>query len=133
MLTVTTDDVREPCDVLAPQHLASDGVDGRASIEVDPRVAHDTDKTIRAAIELSRIVQRHNLFVKVPATVAGLPAISAVLAEGISVNVTLIFSVQRYLAVIDAYMAGLQAAQRVRPGPVQDPFGGIVFRVQGGQ
>ena len=96
--TVTTDDVREACDVLRPQWEASDGVDGRVSIEVDPRLAHDADKTIAQAIELWKIVDRPNLLIKIPATEAGLPAITAVLAEGISVNVTLIFSVERYRA-----------------------------------
>lgn len=109
--TVTTDDVRDACDVLAPQYRASDGVDGRVSIEVDPRLAHDTDKTILQAIELWKIVDRPNLFIKIPATLAGLPAITAVLAEGISVNVTLIFSVERHRAVMDAYLAGLEAAK----------------------
>jgi transaldolase len=108
--TVTTDDVRQACDVLAPQYQASDGVDGRVSIEVDPRLAHDTDKTILQAIELWKIVDRPNLLIKIPATLAGLPAITAVIAEGISVNVTLIFSVERHKEVIDAYIAGLEAA-----------------------
>ncbi|MGD9621344.1 MAG: transaldolase [Mycolicibacterium sp.] len=108
--TVTTDDVRTACDVLAKQYEASDGVDGRVSIEVDPRLAHDTDKTILQAIELWKIVDRPNLLIKIPATLAGLPAITAVLAEGISVNVTLIFSVERHRAVMDAYLAGLEAA-----------------------
>jgi transaldolase len=109
--TVTTDDVREGCDVLRPVYEASNGVDGRVSIEVDPRLAHDTDKTILQAIELWKIVDRPNLLIKIPATLAGLPAITAVLAEGISVNVTLIFSVERHRAVMDAYLAGLQAAK----------------------
>jgi transaldolase len=109
--TVTTDDVRDGCDVLRPQWEASHGVDGRVSIEVDPRLAHDTDKTILQAIELWKIVDRPNLFIKIPATLAGLPAITATLAEGISVNVTLIFSVERHRAVMDAYLAGLEAAK----------------------
>ncbi|MGE2728139.1 transaldolase [Mycolicibacterium vaccae] len=109
--TVTTDDVRNACDVLAKQWEASDGVDGRVSIEVDPRLAHDTDKTILQAIELWKIVDRPNLLIKIPATEAGLPAITAVLAEGISVNVTLIFSVERHRAVMDAYLAGLEKAK----------------------
>lgn len=109
--TATTDDVREACDVLRPQWQASDGVDGRVSIEVDPRLAHDTDKTILQAIELWKIVDRPNLLIKIPATRAGLPAITAVLAEGISVNVTLIFSVDRHREVMDAYLAGLEAAK----------------------
>ena len=109
--TVTTDDVREACDVLRPQWEASDGVDGRVSIEVDPRLAHDTDKTILQAIELWKIVDRPNLLIKIPATEAGVPAIASVLAEGISVNVTLIFSVERYRAVMDAYLQGLEKAK----------------------
>ena len=109
--TVTTDDVRNACDVLAPKWEASGGVDGRVSIEVDPRLAHDTDKTILQAIELWKIVDRPNLLIKIPATLAGLPAITAVIAEAISVNVTLIFSVERHKAVMDAYLAGLEAAK----------------------
>jgi transaldolase len=109
--TVTTDDVRNACNVLAREWEASDGVDGRVSIEVDPRLAHDTDKTIQQAIELWKIVDRPNLFIKIPATKAGLPAITAVLAEGISVNVTLIFSVERHREVMDAYLAGLEKAR----------------------
>lgn len=109
--TVTTDDVRTACDVLARVWEASDGVDGRVSIEVDPRLAHDTDKTVQQAVELWKIVDRPNLFIKIPATQAGLPAISAVLAEGISVNVTLIFSVQRHREVMDAYLTGLEKAR----------------------
>ena len=110
--TATTDDVREACDVLRPQWEASAGVDGRVSIEVDPRLAHDTDKTILQAIELWKIVDRPNLLIKIPATKAGLPAITAVIAEGISVNVTLIFSVERHVEVMDAYLAGLEAAKQ---------------------
>ncbi len=109
--TVTTDDVRNACDVLAKQYEPSGGVDGRVSIEVDPRLAHDTDKTILQAIELWKIVDRPNLLIKIPATMAGLPAITAVIAEGISVNVTLIFSVERHRAVMDAYLAGLEKAK----------------------
>ncbi len=109
--TVTTDDVREACDVLRPQWETSDGVDGRVSIEVDPRLAHDTDKTILQAIELWKIVDRPNLLIKIPATEAGVPAIASVLAEGISVNVTLIFSVERYRLVMDAYLQGLEKAK----------------------
>ena len=109
--TVTTDDVRNACDVFAKIYETSDGFDGRVSIEVDPRLAHDTDKTILQAIELWKIVDRPNLLIKIPATLAGLPAITAVIAEGISVNVTLIFSVERHEAVIDAYLAGLEKAK----------------------
>lgn len=109
--TVTTDDVRDACDVLRPQWESSDGVDGRVSIEVDPRLAHDADKTAQQAIELWKIVDRPNLFIKIPATEKGIPAITSTLAEGISVNVTLIFSVERYRAVMDAYLEGLEKAK----------------------
>ena len=110
--TVTTDDVRNAGDVLRPQWEASDGVDGRVSIEVDPRLAHDADKTAQQAIELWKIVDRPNILIKIPATEDGLPAITATLAEGISVNVTLIFSVERHRAVIDAYLEGLEKAKQ---------------------
>ena len=109
--TVTTDDVRNACDVLAKRYEQSNGVDGRVSIEVDPRLAHDTDKTILQAIELWKIVDRPNVLIKIPATMAGLPAITAVIAEGISVNVTLIFSVERHRLVMDAYLTGLEKAK----------------------
>ena len=109
--TVTTDDVRNACDVLAKQYEQSDGVDGRVSIAVDPRMAHDTDKTILQAIDLWKTVDRPNLLIKIPATMPGIPAITAVLAEGISVNVTLIFSVERHRMVMDAYLAGLEKAK----------------------
>ncbi len=111
--TVTTDDVRNACDVLAREWEASDGVDGRVSIEVDPRLANETDKTIAQAVELWKIVDRPNLLIKIPATRAGLPAITAALADGISVNVTLIFSVERHREVMDAYLAGLEKAKEV--------------------
>jgi transaldolase len=109
--TVITDDVRAACDILRPQWEASRGRDGRVSIEVDPRLAHDTEGTVSQAVELWDIVDRPNLFIKIPATTAGMPAITATLAKGISVNVTLIFSVERHREVMDAYLAGLAAAQ----------------------
>jgi transaldolase len=105
---ITTMDVRNACDVLRPAYDASDGLDGRVSIEVDPRVAHDTAFTIAEARALWWMVDRPNLFIKIPATVEGLPAISQALAEGISVNVTLIFSLERYRAVMAAYLDGLE-------------------------
>jgi transaldolase len=107
---ITTYDIRWACDVLRPAYDASGGVDGRVSIEVDPRLALETDKTIAEAKQLWWLVGRPNLFIKIPATPAGLPAITATLAEGISVNVTLIFSLKRYAEVIDAFMAGLEQA-----------------------
>ncbi|WP_019926957.1 transaldolase [Nocardia sp. BMG111209] len=108
--TITTDDVRAACDVFAKVFADTDGVDGRVSIEVDPRLAFDTDKTVAQAVELWKIVDRPNLFIKIPATEAGLPAITRVLSEGISVNVTLIFSVERYLSVMGAYLDGIRNA-----------------------
>src|SRR6201986_5155070 len=110
---VTTDDVRAACDLLTPQWRASDGVDGRVSIEVDPRLAHDADKTIAQAVELWKIVDRPNLFIKIPAMEDGLSGVTAVIGQGISVNVTLIFSVERHKLVIDAYLAGLETAKAV--------------------
>jgi transaldolase len=110
--TVTTDDVRNAADVLKPQWESSDGVDGRVSIEVDPRLAHDTDKTVAQAIELWKIVDRPNVLIKIPATKEGLSAITSTLAEGISVNVTLIFSVERHREVMDAYLEGLEKAKQ---------------------
>src|SRR5690349_22269473 len=109
--TITTDDVRSACDVLAEVFESTGGVDGRISIEVDPRLAFDTDKTVAQAVELWKIVDRPNLCIKIPATEEGLPAITRVIAEGISVNVTLIFSVQRYLSVMGAYLDGLRKAR----------------------
>ncbi len=107
---ITTYDIRWAADVLRPVYDASDGVDGRVSLEVDPRLARETEKTIAEARALWWLVDRPNMFIKIPATVEGLPAITQCLAEGISVNVTLIFSLQRYDQVIDAFMAGLEKA-----------------------
>ena len=109
---MTTDDVRNACDVMAPVWEATNGVDGRVSIEVDPRLAHDTEKTVAQAKQLSRAVDRDNVLIKIPATLEGLPAITAVLAEGISVNVTLIFSLERYRAVMNAFLSGLEQAHQ---------------------
>jgi transaldolase len=107
----TTDDVRDACDLFTDVFQQTGGVDGRVSIEVDPRLAHDTEKTTAQAQELAKIVDRPNVLIKIPATLAGLPSITAVLAEGISVNVTLIFSLERYGAVIDAFIAGIEQAR----------------------
>jgi transaldolase len=108
---ITTYDIRWACDVLRPVYDVTDGLDGRVSIEVDPRVAKDTPRTIAEARNLWWMVDRPNLFIKIPATPAGLPAITQAISEGISVNVTLIFSLQRYGEVIDAYLAGLEQAR----------------------
>ncbi|RYU11415.1 transaldolase [Nocardioides iriomotensis] len=108
---LTTTDVRNACDVLKPTFEATGGVDGRVSIEVAPGLAFDTEATIAAAKKLWAAVDRPNLFIKIPATTEGGPAITSVLGEGISVNVTLIFGLDRYDAVMDAYLAGLEQAK----------------------
>jgi transaldolase len=105
---LTTDDVRRACDLLAPVWEATEGQDGRVSIEVDPRLAHDRDATIAQARELWDEVDRPNLLIKIPGSLAGLPAIRRTIAAGISVNVTLLFSVERYRDVMDAYLGGLE-------------------------
>jgi transaldolase len=107
---LTTFDVRWAADTLRAVHEATNGVDGRVSIEVDPRLAHETEKTIIEARTLWWLVDRPNAFVKIPATRAGLPAISQCLSEGISINVTLIFGLQRYAEVMDAFLDGLERA-----------------------
>ncbi|GHH64343.1 transaldolase [Promicromonospora soli] len=108
---ITTDDVRDAADVLRPVYDATSAVDGRVSIEVDPRLARDTEATKSTAVRLWETVGRPNVMIKIPATVEGLPAITATLAKGISVNVTLIFSIERYRAVMDAFLAGLEQAK----------------------
>jgi transaldolase len=108
---LTTADVRSACDVLGPVYEASGGIDGRVSVEVDPRLAQDTATTIAEARQLWWLVDRPNLFIKIPATLACLPAIAQCLAEGISINVTLIFSLQRYTAVLDAFLDGVERAR----------------------
>lgn len=107
---LTASDVREACDLLLPAHRASGGRDGRVSLEVDPGLAHDAAATVEQARSLVAAVDRPNLLVKIPATEAGLPAVTAALAEGISVNVTLIFSLDRYASVLDAWLTGLEQA-----------------------
>ena len=111
VFALTTTDVRNACDVLKPVFDATNGVDGRVSIEVAPDLALDTDATLASAKELWQEVDRPNLFIKIPATTEGAPAISDTLAEGISVNVTLIFGLDRYQGVMEAYLAGLEKAQ----------------------
>jgi transaldolase len=107
---ITTYDIRWACDVLRPVYDTTDGVDGRVSLEVDPRIARDTARTIAEARALWWLVDRPNLFIKIPATEQGLPAITQCLSEGISINVTLIFSLERYGQVIDAFLAGMEQA-----------------------
>ena len=105
---LTTDDVRNACDLFQTAFKSSDGVDGRVSIEVDPRFARDTLATVKQGKQLWEIIDRSNLLIKVPATVEGLPAITELITNGISVNVTLIFSVNRYKQVLDAFASGLE-------------------------
>lgn len=108
---ITTADVRNAADILRPVFDATGGQDGRVSIEVDPRLAHHTTPTIAEAKQLAWLVDRPNTLIKIPATKAGLPAITEVIGLGISVNVTLIFSLERYREVMDAYLAGLEKAK----------------------
>jgi transaldolase len=108
---ITTDDVANACDLFSPIYQATHGVDGRVSIEVSPTLAHDAVGTISEAKRLWSKVNRPNALIKIPATLAGLDAITEVIGAGISVNVTLIFSLERYEAVIDAYLSGLEKAQ----------------------
>lgn len=111
VFALTTDDVRAACDLFMPVYEATDGVDGRVSIEVNPRLAHDTAATVTAAQALAEAVDRPNVLIKIPATMAGLPAISQTLASGISVNVTLIFGLDRYRGVMSAFLTGLEQAR----------------------
>lgn len=112
VFVITTDDVRNACDVLRPVYDATDGQDGRVSIEVDPRLARDTQATIDSARKLWDTVDRPNVMIKIPATAEGLPAITAAIAAGISVNVTLIFALERYREVMEAYLSGLEQAEQ---------------------
>lgn len=105
---LTTTDVREACDVLMPVYEESGGADGFVSLEVSPHLAHDTEGSIAEGHRLARTVGRPNLMIKIPATGEGLGAIEQLLADGINVNITLLFSVERYRAVTEAWMRGLE-------------------------
>ncbi len=122
------EDIQAACDVLATLHRESGGLDGRVSIEVSPRLAHDTAGTVEEARRLHRSVARANVMVKVPATAAGLPAIATLLAEGISINVTLIFSLARYAEVLEAWLAGLERRAASRQ-PLEEVFSVASFFV----
>jgi transaldolase len=108
---ITVADVQLACDVFRQTWETTGGVDGRVSLEVDPRLAHHTDATLAQATELWKVVDRPNLMIKIPATAEGLPAITGTLADGISVNVTLVFSVARYREVMAAFFTGLEQAR----------------------
>lgn len=107
---LTATDVRSACDVLRSTYIRTRGRDGRVSIEVEPALARDSDATVTAALELHHLVHRENVMIKIPATETGLDAIRRVTARGVSVNVTLMFSLDRYAQVIDAYISGLEEA-----------------------
>ncbi len=107
---ITIADVQQACDVFSGTWETSGGVDGRVSLEVSPQLAHDTDATIAQAGELWKLVDRPNVMIKIPATVEGLPAIAGALADGISINVTLVFSVERHREVMAAFFTGLERA-----------------------
>jgi len=108
---ITTDDVAAACKIFRPVYDSTGGVDGRVSIEVEPALAHNTEATVAQARELWAKVNEPNAMIKIPATIEGLAAITEVIGSGISVNVTLIFSLDRHRAVIDAYLSGLEMAQ----------------------
>ena len=109
-LVITTDDVRQACTIMRPVFDATDGVDGRVSIEVSPGFAHDTDQTVAEAAVLWKTVDQPNVMIKIPGTKEGWPAITDTIAAGISVNVTLIFGLEQYRNVMEAYVAGLEKA-----------------------
>jgi transaldolase len=101
-------DIRDACDVLRPAYDASNGVDGYVSMEVEPGIAYDTERSFEQARWIATEVERDNLYVKIPATEPGLPAIEDCIAHGTSINITLIFSLERYTAVVEAYLRGLE-------------------------
>jgi transaldolase len=111
VFALTTEDVRNACDIMLPVYRATDGQDGRVSIEVEPGLAHDTAGTVEQVRELEAAVDRPNVYIKIPATVEGLPAIAQALAEGININVTLIFSLDRYRGVMNSFLTGLEQAR----------------------
>jgi transaldolase len=105
---LAVDDVRDACDVLRPIWDATDGQDGFVSLEVDPTLAGNTDATLEQAVSLHDEVDRPNVFIKIPATLEGLPAIEDAIARGVPINITLIFSLERYAAVVEAYIRGIE-------------------------
>ncbi len=128
-LRLAVDDVRDACDVLRPVWDATGGADGYVSLEVDPGLAHDERGTVEQAVDLHGRVDRPNVYIKIPATVEGLPAIEDCIARGISINVTLIFSVQRYRHVVAAYQRGLARLHRRRRRALEGHLGRLVLRL----
>ena len=120
---LSIEDIRAAAEVFMPVYKRTRGADGFVSIEVAPKFAHDTERTIAEAKRLWKAVNRPNLMIKIPATMAGLPAVTASLAEGLNVNVTLIFSLQRYREVMEAYLAGLE--QRLQAGKKIDGIASV--------
>jgi transaldolase len=110
------EDIRRACDLFLPLYQASEGADGYVSLEVSPTLAHQTDATLAQVRQLWEWVKRPNLMVKIPATPEGIPAVRAAIAAGINVNITLIFSLERYRLVMDAYLAGLD--ERLQAGQI---------------
>ena len=131
IFAITTTDVRDACDVFRPIYDATHGVDGRVSIEVSPELAHDTEATVAQAKALHETVGRDNVLIKIPATKAGLPAITETIGAGISVNVTLIFGLDRYAEAMDAYLAGVAKAKSagIDPGGIHSVASFFVSRV----
>ncbi len=119
-LGIAIEDVSQAADLLLPVYKETDGLDGYVSIEVSPDLAYDTTATIEEARELFRRAGRKNIYVKVPGTKQGLPAIETLIGEGINVNVTLLFSVERYKEVINAYLSGLEKLERSGNAPLND-------------
>jgi transaldolase len=109
---ITTDDVRNACDIMRPSYDASNHVDGRVSIEVSPGLAHNTEQTVAEAADLWKTVDQPNLLIKIPGTKEGWPAITETIGSGISVNVTLIFGLEQYQHVMEAYVSGLEKAKQ---------------------
>src|ERR1700722_3016016 len=130
--TLALEDIRDACDVLRPAFDASDGADGFVSMEVEPGIAYDTEKTFAQARWIAKEVERPNLMVKIPATLPGLPAIEDCTAHGTSINITLIFSLDRYRAVVQAYLRGLERLVAGGGGPPQGSSGGSFFVLRGG-
>jgi transaldolase len=128
---LTAYDIRWGCDIMRPTYDATGGQDGRVSLEVDPRIAHESDQTTAEAVALWWLVDRPNAFIKIPATKAGLPSITAAIAQGVSINVTLIFGIERYGEVIDAYMTGLEQAKAngIDPSTIRSVASFFVSRV----